>query len=87
MIWAIICGGFYESMSTQCSNKCFILGVNHTITMANERSYASSISISRDKVSSTFLMKFVLPQVIGEFVVVSQFIIFLLELLGPAKQL
>ena len=46
----MICGGFYDNMLTQSSNKCFILGENQTITMAEERSYPSSISISRNKV-------------------------------------
>ena len=47
----MICGGFYENPLTRGSNKCFILGENQPITMEHERSYPSSISISKDEVS------------------------------------
>ena len=47
----IICGGFNQNPITGTSNKCFVLGENHSITMEHERSYPSSISISKDKVS------------------------------------
>ena len=47
----MICGGFYETPLTGGSNKCFILGETHPIIMESERSYPSSISISRDQVS------------------------------------
>ena len=52
----MICGGFYDNLLTQSSNKCFILGKNESVThtMAEERAYPSSISISRDKVRFTF---------------------------------
>ena len=50
----MICGGFYDNPFTHSSNKCFILGENQTITMAEEKAYPSSISISRDKVCFTF---------------------------------
>ena len=50
----MFCGGFYENPLTGGSNKCFILGGTQSITMGTERSYPSSISISRDKVSFTF---------------------------------
>ena len=62
----MICGGFYETPLTGGSNKCFILGETHPITMESERSHPSSISISRDQVSQfnyllTFQMKLMLP--------------------------
>ena len=47
----MICGGFYETPLTGGSDKCFILGENLAITMEHERSYPSSISISKDEVS------------------------------------
>ena len=47
----MICGGFYETPLTGGSNKCFILGENQPIAMEYERSYPSSISISKDEVS------------------------------------
>ena len=47
----MICGGFNENPLTRGSNKCFFLGENQPITMAHERSYPSSISISKDEVS------------------------------------
>ena len=50
----MICGGFYDNPLTHSSNKCFIPSENQSITMAYERSYPSSISISRDKVIFTF---------------------------------
>ena len=52
----MICGGFYDNPLTQSSDKCIILGESQSesITMAYERSYPSSISISRDKVHFTF---------------------------------
>ena len=58
----MICGGFNETPQTGGSNKCFILGENQPITMEHERSYPSSISISKDEVSHfTFYMKLMLP--------------------------
>ena len=59
----MICGGFYDNMLTQSSNKCFILGENQTITMAEERSYPSSISISRDKVSLCCILFYIIPKI------------------------
>ena len=54
----IICGGFFESPDSGASNKCFILGETQPIIMEHERSYPSSISISKDEVSYLkFLMK------------------------------
>ena len=47
----MICGGFNENPLTGGSNKCFILGEDQPITMAYERSYPASISISSDEVS------------------------------------
>ena len=47
----MICGGFNQNPITGTSNKCFVLGENQSITMEYERSFPSSISISRDKVS------------------------------------
>ena len=47
----MICGGFYESPLSGGYNKCFILGDTHLITMEHERSYPSSISMSRDQVN------------------------------------
>ena len=46
----MICGGFNENPLSGGSNKCFILGENQPITMEHERSYPSSISISKDEV-------------------------------------
>ena len=46
----IICGGFNENPLTGGSNKCFTLGENQPITMEHERSYPSSISITKDEV-------------------------------------
>ena len=46
----IICGGFYENVN-EGSDKCFILGEDQPIMMADKRSYPSSISISRNEVS------------------------------------
>ena len=50
----MICGGFNENPLTGGSNKCFILGEDQPITMAYERSYPASISISSDEVSHFF---------------------------------
>ena len=47
----MICGGFNENPSTGASKQCFVLGENMSITMEQERSYPSSISISKDEVS------------------------------------
>ena len=46
----MICGGYYENRYNG-SDKCFILGEDQPITMADKRSFPSSISISRNKVS------------------------------------
>ena len=46
----MICGGFYENVQ-EGSDKCFILGEEQSIMMADKRSYPSSISISRNEVS------------------------------------
>ena len=48
----MICGGYSENLCTGVSNKCFILGEILTITMDQERCYPSSISISKEEVSS-----------------------------------
>ena len=47
----IICGGFNGNPLTGGSKNCFILGEDQPITMAYERSYPDSISISKDKVN------------------------------------
>ena len=47
----MICGGFNQDPITGTSNKCFVIGGNQSVNMEYERSYPSSISISRDKVS------------------------------------
>ena len=46
----IICGGYNEDPRTGASKQCFVLGEHQFITMEQEMSYPSSVSISKDEV-------------------------------------